>query len=136
MFASKYAKPWSTKQWEQDHSRAEARSPGRQKLEKARGPVCTQDLKKNVCRDSSTPLSPAAADRARLPAAALHPGSREVFGCKSRASALPQSGSSQVLARETRHSEVPGCLSTLLSFTHLCTSSGLLLGSWLHLWMT
>lgn len=27
-------------------------------------------------------------------------------------------------------------MATCLSFAHLCTSSGLLLGSWLHLWMT
>lgn len=88
--------------------------------------VCKQDLK-NLHRDSSSLVSPAAAS---------HPGRWEASRCKSSASALPHSGSGSNPDRETEHEEVPGCVLTLLSLTHLCTSSGLLLGSWLHLWMT
>lgn len=61
------------------------------------------EISKNLHRDSSIPVSPAAADKARLPSAALRPGSRHVSRCKSGASALSYSGSGQDLARETRH---------------------------------
>lgn len=88
---------------EEDHSRAEAGSPATDRSSrKPMEPVRTQDLK-NLHSDSSSLVSLAAADRARLPAAALQTGSSEVSGCKSGASALPHGDIGPDQARETRH---------------------------------